>query len=77
MTTPCSVRALLRALERERATPPAITLTRHDTRALAAIANAWNEDRVRRNAGPPLALADVLRNVLEATAGAVAGKDRA
>ena len=72
---PCSVAALLRALETERAMSSPITLTRHDARNLAAITHAWNEDRARRNAGPPLSPADALRNVLETTAALVAGKD--
>lgn len=69
---PC--RVLARHLAEARATPVEITLTRHDVEALVRIANAWNAERVRARSFP-LSLSDVLRNVLEATAGLVARKE--
>ena len=75
MSPPCSAGVLNTALAEARATqPPAITLTLHDAANLAAITRAWNKDRAERRAFP-LAPADVLRNVLEATAALVAERD--
>lgn len=50
-------------------------LTHHDYVHLVQIADAWNADRIARNAGPPLTLPDVLRNVLETLATLVVKKE--
>lgn len=65
---------VLRLLNDARAQKHTITLTPHDVGRLLAITNAWNEDRVRRNAGPPLAPTAVLARVLDTMATLVAGK---